>query len=385
MKAKIFNNIRNGAKALAILPLLLASFLFAACSDEPDAQSYYTFKGEMMSQYLKTHQQFSEYAKIVDRAGLMDLLSAYGHYTCFAPTNDAINAYLKSRGMSSVGDLTDADCDTIARTHLVDNMFTTSEMNDGTLTTANMNKRFIEITHDVDNDSNGVVRLNRSANIIFTLQDDSVENGIMQPIDGVLTSSSRMLPNVIHDNPRISLFAKALYETHLEDSLFAYIDETYDHTLYPRIKYTSHVNQETATAPDEKKSGFTAFIPTDSILREKYGITTLEQLYQKACEIYDAVYPEDANQPYHSFDQLTNRKNPLNRLIAYHILDRDVIGWNLLTPRNDIGISTTQMNPVDWYETLLPHTMLKFERLTVVRYAGCQRVGPALRQPPLRR
>lgn len=205
MKAKIFNNIRNGAKALAVLPLLLASFLFAACSDEPDAQSYYTFKGEMMSQYLKTHQQFSEYAKIVDRAGLMDLLSAYGHYTCFAPTNDAINAYLKSRGMSSVGDLTDADCDTIARTHLVDNMFTTSEMNDGTLTTANMNKRFIEITHDVDNDSNGVVRLNRSANIIFTLQDDSVENGIMQPIDGVLTSSSRMLPNVIHDNPRISL------------------------------------------------------------------------------------------------------------------------------------------------------------------------------------
>lgn len=72
-----------------------------------------------------------------------------------------------------------------------------------------------------------------------------------------------------------------MQDTHLEDSLYAYIDESYDHTLYPRVKYTSHVNQETATAPDEKKSGFTAFVPTDSILRLKYGITTMEQLYQR--------------------------------------------------------------------------------------------------------
>ena len=299
MKAKTYNIIRYGAKTLAVLPLFIVAFLFTACSDEPHTSNYYTFKGEMMSTYLKTHEQFSDYAAIVDRAGLMDLLSAYGHYTCFAPTNDAIQAYLKSRGMNSVSDLSDADCDTIARTHLVENMFATSEMNDGTLTTANMNKRFIEITHDFDNDSNGVVRLNRAANIIFTLQDDSVENGIMQPIDGVLTSSSRMLPNVLKDNPRISLFYKALQDTHLEDSLYAYIDESYDHTLYPRVKYTSHVNQETATAPDEKKSGFTAFVPTDSILRLKYGITTMEQLYQKACEIYDATYPEDVDKPYH--------------------------------------------------------------------------------------
>ena len=163
MKAKTYNIIRYGAKTLAVLPLFIVAFLFTACSDEPDTSNYYTFKGEMMSTYLKTHEQFSDYAAIVDRAGLMDLLSAYGHYTCFAPTNDAIQAYLKSRGMNSVSDLSDADCDTIARTHLVENMFATSEMNDGTLTTANMNKRFIEITHDFDNDSNGVVRLNRDA------------------------------------------------------------------------------------------------------------------------------------------------------------------------------------------------------------------------------
>lgn len=377
MKPHTFiHKVKESLLVLALLPACLLSLaLVTGCSDDPDSDNYYVFKGEMMDQYLKTHEQFSEFAEIVQRAGMMDLLSAYGHYTCFAPTNDAVNTYLKGLGKNSVSDLSDADCDTIARTHLVDNMYITSEMYDGTLPTANMNNRFIEVTHALDSDSNSVVRLNRSANILFTLQDDSVENGIMQPIDGVLTSSSRMLANVLKDNPRISIFDKALEMTHLEDSLYAYRDASYNAKSYPRIRYVSHVNKETATVPDEKKRGFTAFVPTDDVLEKKYGITNVQQLYQKACEIYDKTYPEDANAPYHSIDSVTNRKNPLNRLIAYHILTRDVVGWNLLTPRNDIGIVTTQMNPVDWYQTMLPHTMLKFERLTVVRYAGPSELG----------
>ena len=56
--------------------------------------------------------------------------------------------------------------------------------------------------------------------------------------------------------------------------------------------------------------------------------------------------------------------------MAYHILDRDVKGWNYLTPLNDIGIETTLMNPEDWYETMLPRTMMKVEKLTVWKYTN---------------
>jgi len=353
--------------------LLLSSCLLsplASCSDEPDEENYYTFTGEMMSEFLRSHEEYSQFAAVVERAGMMDLLSAYGAYTCFCPNDSAMNVYLAKKGLSSIDGLSDADCDTLARTHLVNNMYATSEMNDGVLTTANMNRRYIEITHELDADSNAVVCLNRSAHVIFALQDDSVENGIMQPITEVLESSNRMLIDVIKANDKVSLYYQALVATGLADSLYKYKDDNYDNSIYPRYKYTSHVNKETATAPDEKKYGYTMFLPTDSTLQAKYGITTLEQLYQKACEIYDATYPEDANADYHSFDQLTNRKNPLNRFIAYHILDRDVKGWNYLTPLNDIGIETTLMNPEDWYETMLPHTMLKFERLTVNKYVG---------------
>lgn len=67
--------------------------------------------------------------------------------------------------------------------------------------------------------------------------------------------------------------------------------------------------------------------------------------------------------------------NPLNMFIAYHILTRDVIGWNKLTPleyswtkptaNTAIGIKVDLMDPTDWYETMLPHTMMKLDQATI--------------------
>ena len=209
-------------------------FCIGACSDEPDAEHFYTYKGQMMSEYLLSNAQFSQYAAIVERAGMMKLLSAYGTYTCFAPTNEAIMAFLEGRGLSDISQLTDADCDTIARTHLVNNVFSTAEMGDGVLATANMNRRYIEISHGLDEDENAVVFLNDDAHIIYSLQDDSVDNGIMQPIDRVLESSNRMVVDLMKLNPHISLFMESLMATGVSDSLYLYKDAAWDPSPYPR-------------------------------------------------------------------------------------------------------------------------------------------------------
>ncbi len=84
---------------------VLSPLTFVSCSDEPDSENYYTFTGEMMSDYLKNRSQYSMFAEIVERAGLMNTLSSYGAYTCFVPDNNAVDIYLKGRGMSGVGDL----------------------------------------------------------------------------------------------------------------------------------------------------------------------------------------------------------------------------------------------------------------------------------------
>ena len=356
---------------------IATTFTMSSCSDEPDTSNFYTFKGQMMSEYLTSHENYSQFTTLVERTGMMKLLSTYGEYTCFVPTNQAMANYLSKKGLASIDQLSLADCDTLVRTHLVKDMYTTADMNDGVLSTSNMNRRYIEVSHGVDEQGNMVVFLNGTSHIIFELQDDSVENGFVQPVTEVLESSNRMILDMMEQNPNISIYSQALRAAGFASVLYQYRDEEWENTKtnYPRIRYISHVNKETATVPDERRIGFTIFAVTDSVLREKHGITSVEQLYLKACEIYDQQYPEDANAEYHDFAHITHEKNPLHRFLAYHILTRDVKGWNYLTPYNDIGIETRDMNPVDWYETMLPHTMMKFERLTVRKWAGPSLVG----------
>ena len=364
-------------------------FSTVGCSDEPDSENFYTFTGEMMSDYINSRGQYSDFATIVRRAKMMDLLSAYGHYTLFLPSNDAFREYYRQHGIQSVSDLTDADCDTIARTHLVNNMYTTIEMIDGTLHTPNMNRRYIQITHENDSNGNSEVWLNRVSKIYFALQDDSVENGVVQPISKVLENTNSSVAQIVKDNPEVSFFAEALRATGLADSLEYIKDLSYDKDAYPKYTYTSDFWKEVARVPEDKYKGFTLFVTPNAVLTEKYGITgenTLKQLYDLACRLYDPAYPDDVNQPYHAFDatladgsnSLTHRRNPLNRFVAYCIVTRDVKGYDYITPlvltqnyyKGAIGIKTDKMNPCDWYETLMPHSMIKFEQLTVTGEGG---------------
>ncbi len=369
----------------------LGSLGVTGCSDDPGAENYYTFKGEMMSDYITNRPQYSDFAHIVRQAGLMDILSAYGHYTCFLPSNDVVRAYLKKKGIASVESLSVAECDTIACSHLVNNMYATIDMNDGTLNTANMNRRYIQITHTTDSAQNSVVQLNRMSRIIFTLKDDSVENGIVQPIDVLLENSNSSIADILEANDKVSMFYNALVATGLRDSLTKVKDESYEGRNRSTYSYTSDFWHEIAVAPDEKKYGYTVFVEPDSLLRAKLsqrGISTSEgevrALYDLACQLYDPVFGNDADyQAARDFSKIADRYNPLNMFVAYHILTRDVIGWNKLTPLElhqgivdgAIGIKTDKMNPNDWYETMLPRTMMKLEQLTVRQYLGAGTLG----------
>ena len=161
-------NIKKNIKvALMALAAVLATGPLTSCSDEPDSEYFYAFTGEMMSDYLKNREQYSEFAAIVDKAELMPLLSTYGKYTCFLPDNDAVDKYLQERGLKSVDELSKEDCDTIARTHLVNNIYSTFEMTQDRLPNANLLGRYIATSQGVDADSNAVVYIEGVAHIIY--------------------------------------------------------------------------------------------------------------------------------------------------------------------------------------------------------------------------
>ncbi len=352
-----------------------------SCNDDPDSEHYYSFDGQMMSEYLQEREQYSLFSQVVIRADLMDLLSTYGHYTCFCPNDSAMQLFMQAKGWSTIDDLTDADCDTIARTHLVNVMYSTFEMKDGVLATQNMNKRPIEITHGLDNNQNSVVILNGEAIVLFESQNDSVENGIMQPIDKVLESNTNTLPDLMATNPTISIYCEALSKTGLASQMIRYKDDSYVDTEVFYDYITGSNIHEAATPPDDHLYGYTAFVVPDSVLEAKYGITDLKGLYELACKIYDNISPSDDpdglwrtdnSDESHSFDNLSDPKNPLYRFMAYHLLNRNVQGWNFLTVRDDFGTITNMMNPTDWYPTFLTSAMLKVEHLTATKWVGTE-------------
>ena len=369
-----------------LLVMLTPTLMLTSCSDEPDSQYFYTFTGEMMSDWLKSSErpQYSEFAEIVERAGLMDLLSTYGHYTCFAPSNEAVDKFLKGRGLSSVSQLSDADCDTIARTHLVSYMYTTYDLIGHKLPTVNMLNRYLATEPGFDNDSNAVIFLEKQAHIYFDLKDDSVENGIVQPIDMVIEKSNSYITDLMRENPKISTFYNALKATGVINDVMLVEDENYnpkDHEPYYMTSGDAESDKRRYDAPDTKKYGYTFFIEPDELLESKYGIKKgdLRALYDLACEIYDQVYPQDVNAPGHSFENLTDSVNPLHRFVQYHILNMIAAGADDLTPQEipnkppfdgAIGIDETLVNPCDWHYTLLPHTMIKVDKVTVSKYLG---------------
>lgn len=389
-------NIKNKLKvALMAMAACMVIGPLTSCSDEPDSEYFYTFTGEMLSDYISNRKQYSEFKTIVERAELMDLLSTYGRYTCFLPDNKAVDAFLQSRGLSSVDQLSDADCDTIARTHLVQNMYSTFEMNTDFLPTYNLQGRYLATKAVEDEKGNAVIQIEGLAYIIFsdTLetgeivhQNDSVENGIVQPVNMVIEKSNCYIADILRDNDKIHLFYQALTQTGVRREIEKIEDVTYSKNQ-PKYRYRSHTHSEVGWVPDRKKYGFTAFVEPDTIYLKKfdeYGITisnndTLRALYDLAAKIYYPIYgsPEtfnDAAKDGWKYENLTDSINPLKRFIQYHIMNRYVPGADKLFAmqidehgKYPFGFDGSLANPTEWYVTLLPHTMLKVSMLTMNR------------------
>ena len=104
-----------------VLFLTVQMNLFTSCNDDLASDSYYTFTGEMMSDFLKNREDFSLFKRIVERAGEMDFLSSRGSRTFYPAINSGVEAFLKERGYASVEDMPVELCDTLVKACLVDN------------------------------------------------------------------------------------------------------------------------------------------------------------------------------------------------------------------------------------------------------------------------
>lgn len=346
-----------------VLGLLALPAFMVSCSDDPLPENYYTFTGEMVSDYLQNRpEEFSEFVAILQRSGMYGMMATYGSYTCLAPTNAAVEEYLHSRGLTSVDQLSKEECDTLSWNHIIDeDAYFTTDLIDGNIPSANMNGRNLTFSCDSDamNNNNVVYYINKTSRMI--VWDDSVENGVVHTLDKVVVPQTFYLPDVLAENPDVSLFYEALVLTHLDDSLMEYIDETYTcgaDSVNQDMTISTGGSSYTMRYVGTRMKRYSAFIETNDVYAQN-GINNLDDLKARAKQTYDRMYPEDAGK---YDDDWTHRKNPLNRFIAYHLLPY-YGAYNDWTVSGDVKTTCAKMDLIDctdWYKTLMPGTLMKF-------------------------
>ena len=349
---------------------------FTACVDNDDdvPDNYYESTKLTAAAFLEERpEQFSEFIAILKRTPYFSMLSTYGtyssagllKYTLFAPTNEGIDRYLARNGYSSIDQIPAETCDTLARTHIIKKgAFFTTDLAEGALPELNMDDSYIVLSSDSDvtNGNKLAYYINKNARMVEF--NDSVTNGVVHVLNNVISSSSLLLPDKIEEDSILTLFSEALRMTGMADSLMRYLDETYScsedsvHTGY-MVRCTSGSAKYTRSFwPEKRFFKYTAFVEPDSVFH-RYGIYTIDDLKNYAKKVYDATYPEDAGL---YDDNPKDRRNPLNRFVSYHLLNR--IGqYNSWVVSGDIRERcwlTSVTDPEEFYETMCPGTLMRF-------------------------
>ena len=397
------NRFRQTAgQGLLCLALIGLSGLLPACNDDMPAASYYTFTGETMADFLQRREDFSLFRRIVERAGRMDFMGSRGARTFFPATNAGVETFLQEDGYSSVEDIPEAYCDTLVRTSIVERIIYTYDLPATSQENNELDLPLIfETSGDtVDAQQMALTIINRRSAIVNEMKNDSVENGVVHPVDRVIVPSTSLGSTLLDENHAdFEIWYEALRRTGLTDSLYRYRDEAYEQTKknYEPFTQSMRIGNEdyVAKLPDHRYSGFTLFIVPDKVFYEKYGDRfsedmsmdeKIDALYDLAVEKYDDT--ESANifglnktdpatgqtlkQRYWNRESLTSRHNPLNMFLSYHILDRLFSSTAKLV--NTYGVNTAAVNPADWVGTLLDFSTIKLEKV----YAS---VDPTVEHP----
>lgn len=181
---------------------------------------------------LKNREDFSLFKRIVERAGEMDFLSSRGSRTFYPAINSGVESFLKERGYTSVEELPVELCDTLVKACLVDNSIKyTYNFSETEQINNELDLPLIIVTNGDTVDANGMTLsvINRRSAIINELKNDSVDNGVVHPVDRVLIPNTSLGSSLLDDNhDEFTIYYEALSRTGLLDSLIHYRDDSYE-------------------------------------------------------------------------------------------------------------------------------------------------------------
>lgn len=334
----VVRNFAHTAKCL--LAAMVICTVAASCdSDDIDNESMYTFTGETVASFCKNNPELTMFYDMMEACDATSLLSVYGHYTCFPPTNSAIEIYLSEKGLA-MEQLSEEVMRKIVFSSTIRNEneeFETADFVEGTLSTPSMSDRYIIISFDNNALGEREIIVNKSARIISP--DNEVHNGIVHVVDRVIEPSEETFLSIMRSNGKFNIWAKAY-----EASGFAgRMNELYD------TAYVAPAGSQWKKC----KLGWTIFCETDDIL-EAQGIAvngdTLKSLEKYASQYYGTS----------QLGNYTHADNPLNKFVAYHILNRQMSTSSFVYTGFTVS-STYKTKCYEYYETMLKYRLMEIK------------------------
>lgn len=186
----------------------------------------------------------------------------------------------------------------------------------------------------------------------------------IKSIDVITVKAS--LPDILAEHSEYSIFSEALEKTGLADTISAWnkdkiynVENNYDPT---------NSSYESCYFPEYNYIKFTVFAVDNKTFRSM-GVTDFNSLKAKCAEWYGKAsswydYPGKGSKNISTGEDYTYTYNVVNMFIRYHILKAGMKYDELVLNANK-KIAANYWNfafggePYNYYETLLPHTMMK--------------------------
>lgn len=157
-----------------VVVLLVSMVFFASCNDDDEDENPDTEKN--IAQLVRDTENLSSLEAALEKTNLLSTFEANTEYTVFAPTNDAFDTFLASKGLTLETALTD-QLDSLLRRHVI-----SGKIKSDALATRQNITALSSDTLDIET-TGSLIRIN---NATVTEADIEVSNGVVHIIDEVI-------------------------------------------------------------------------------------------------------------------------------------------------------------------------------------------------------
>jgi len=191
--------------------LILFALILFGCKQEPVLWKVDSVQ-QVISEYVDSKEEFSEFNKILESTGLNSLLAVRGPYTLFLPSDEQMKAYYTEKGVKSYTEFKEDFLKTLALNHIINRQINSGDIGLGAISEPNAIGDFIVTEFD-----GADIILNKKSKIIK--RDIIASNGVVHHINKVLDPITKNVYEVLSGNTSYSIFTEGLKRTKLDDTL----------------------------------------------------------------------------------------------------------------------------------------------------------------------